>query len=74
MMKEVCYSSGSYIEIWLYPKYASMKLNGSCPVVASTNWSSRGREKLSFGYALLRFTKSMFGLTINTGLANRLLY
>ena len=53
-----------------------MKLNSSCPVVASTSWSIRGKEKLSLGHALLRFFKSMhvlhfpFGLITSTGLAN----
>ena len=74
-MKEVSSSSGSYIGIWLYPEY-SMKLNSSCPAIASTSWSIQGRGKLSLGYALLRFVKSMhvlhflFGLITSTGLAN----
>ena len=35
-MKEVCSSSGSYIRIWLYPEYTSMKFHSLCPVVV---WS-----------------------------------
>ena len=54
-----------------------MKLNNSCPAVALTNWSIRGRGKLFFEHALFRFVKSMhvlhfpFGLTTNTRLANQ---
>ena len=76
-MKEMCSSSGSYIEIWLYSEYTSMKLNSSCPTVMLTNWSIRGKEKLFLGHALLRFVKSRhvvhfsFGLITSTGLASQ---
>ena len=55
-----------------------MKLNNSCPTVASTSWSIRGEGKLSLGHSLLRFMKSMyvlhlpFGLITNTELASQL--
>ena len=77
-MKEVCSSLGLYIGIWLYPEYVSMKLSSSCPVVASTSWFICGWGKLSFGYALFKFVKSMHVLYFpldfrtNTGLANQL--
>jgi hypothetical protein len=43
---------------WLYPEKASIKVSNLCPAVESTNWSIRGRGKLSFGQALLRSVKS----------------
>ena len=54
-----------------------MKLNSSCPVVASTSWSIRDKRKLSLVHALLRFVKSMhvphflFGLITSNGLVNQ---
>ena len=75
--KEVCSSSGSFIGIWLYPKYVFMKLNSLCPIVVSMSYSIWGKRKLPLGHVLLRFMKSMhilylpFGSITSIGLANQ---
>lgn len=53
-----CVPNPVHMCIWMYLEYAYMKLRNSSPVVASIIWSILGKEKLSFGYALLRSMKS----------------
>ena len=79
-MKAIFSKSGGCISIWWYLEKALGNESIPCPTIASTNWFTRGNEKLSFGQTPFKFVYSTHTLNFlhflgtNTSLANQLGY